>query len=116
MIIKGDVKRRLYMQIFRFTDDEENKLRLTTRQDLCRLRRRAKGNMTQEEYAKWCGVSVNLIRRVESDRPYNPDWTPEMYCKILGVTHAFVVDHIHWNRFNEEMNALIREDRHRRTV
>lgn len=60
------------------------------------MRRRARGNKTQEEYAEWCGVSVSVIRRLESREPYDPAWRSESYYKILGVSIDFVMDHVVW--------------------
>ncbi|MDR6883578.1 ribosome-binding protein aMBF1 (putative translation factor) [Bacillus sp. 3255] len=85
-----------YYTCVRYTDEETRQLRLVTRWDLCKLRRRAKGNMTQEEYAEWCGVSVAVIRRLESREPYNPAWRSEKFEKILGVTMDFAFDHVEW--------------------
>jgi ribosome-binding protein aMBF1 (putative translation factor) len=90
------MKGRAYYLYIRGTEEERQRLRLISRWDLCKLRRRAMGNMSQEEYAKWCGVSVSVIRRVESKDAYNPCWTSEQFKKILGVTHDFVMDHVEW--------------------
>lgn len=85
-----------YYTLIRDTEEELQRLRVITRWDLCKLRRRARGNMTQEEYAEWCGVSVAVIRRLESREPYNPAWRGEQFEKILGVTMDFIMDHVEW--------------------
>ncbi len=85
-----------YYTCVRYTEEEVQRLRVITRWDLCKLRRRAWGNMNQEEYAEQCEVSVAVIQRLESREPYNPAWRSEQYEKILGVTMDFVMDHVDW--------------------
>lgn len=90
------MKGRAYFQYLRYTPEESEKLLITTRWELCKMRRRALGNMTQEEYAAKCGVSAGVIRRVESQLPYNPSWSSKEYLSILGVSMDFAMDHIVW--------------------
>ena len=85
-----------YMRQIRFTPEEEKRLQITTRANLCKLRRRSMGNMTQKEYAEWAGVSLSVIQKLESDRPYSPCWTNAKLMKLLGVNWDFVLDFVCW--------------------
>ncbi|GAA4833122.1 hypothetical protein GCM10023310_08160 [Paenibacillus vulneris] len=98
---------RAYFQLIRNTPEEIERLLITTRWDLCRLRRRALGNLTQEEYAEKCGVSAGVIRRLESRLPYNPAWPSERYLQILGVTFDFIIDHVIWPTTNENSKKFM---------
>lgn len=94
-------KRNAYRLLVKPTKDEAESIRLITRQELCKLRRRANGKLTQEEYAKWCKVPLATIQKIESFRPFNPRWEDDLYLRVLGVTKDFVFDHVEWLRYPE---------------